>query len=441
MSHSTLLKTEKGLVRLLAWTAINRIFNSRFSRIKFQSGYSRINQNSVIELTGRISGFFPGGEVHLKNEYFLKPPFNIANMIIVNFGIENAEEVRTVHHLYQTSWGESYIDEYSAAEDLVSILGTIVSEGAISGRGFDESCMIVTPEPFKKHYKEIEQTFRDAYEFITKSGDRTALRCIVRLGNRIVTITRQGDQVSVGVDADFARCLTRISLHPLDDVVYSSFGSDPRLQALAEIFRIRKRNSITAVYEENGKRLFLHLVNERDNIFTFIKRSDEKENTLIFLLEFLKNVMRRMRGADGQRRINESIRILELAFDRFGKASFEDRTRRAEETYLVKFKSRKGVTARIARNTGTETRYAIAVQGGALSRCMSLKGVPGYLMSLRASDRSLIPMITDVEFIDVGAEVERLGSTHYLLEKYRIELMIDIIEKQTIRPGSYRERT
>ena len=34
-------------------------------------------------------------------------------------------------------------------------------------QSLDGYCVIVAPEPFRKFYKEIEQTFKEAYEFIT----------------------------------------------------------------------------------------------------------------------------------------------------------------------------------------------------------------------------------------------------------------------------------
>jgi adenylate cyclase class 1 len=426
---SSVLKTDKGLVRVLAWTAINQIFNPRFSRLKFQTGYSRINQNVVVELIGRIANLFFGTQSKLKNEYYLKKPFNMVNMIIINFGLENTEVIQTIHHIYQTSWGESYIDEYRSAEDLVSILETIIKEGIISRQKFDEYCVIVTPEPYKKHYKDIELIFKEAYEFIIQHDKRFSFRFVARLGGKYVMVTRDGDAVSLQSDADIVKAMTRISLNSRPIISYSFYSSDTRLQILDAVYKMRKKNSITAVFEETGEYLLMYVVNERDNIFTFIKPKKFKEEAVIFLYEFCQNAVRRANSLDSVHRINEGVQLYQIAVDRFGKFSCENRNQWIEQIYLPKSKSKRAIAALVKKSPSGETEYSIAFQGSKSSDSMPLKRIPGYLDAIARSDASVSGAIHDIVFSGMEESDIHLGTTPYFSEKYRLEIIIDKIIK------------
>ena len=426
---SSVLKTEKGLVRVLAWTAINQIFNPQFSRLKFQTGYSRINQNMVVELVGGIANLFSGTLSKLKNEYYLKPPFNMVNMIIINFGLENTDAIQTIHHIYQTSWGESYIDEYGTAGDLVSILETIIKEGLIACRKFDEYCVIVTPEPYKKHYKDIEQIFKEGYEFIIQKDKRFTFRLVARLGGKYIMVTRDGDSVSLHSDADIVKAMTRISLNPRPIISYSFYSSDTRLQILDAVYKMRKKNSITAVFEETGEYVLIYVVNERDNIFAFIKPKRFKDEAIIFLYEFCQNVVRRANSLDTLHSINQGIQLYQIAVDRFGKFSCDNRNQWIEQVYLVKSKSKRAIAALMKKNEAGEAEYSIAIQGSKSSEPMPLKLIPGYLNKIASTDASVSGAIHDIVFAGMEESEVHLGTTPYFFEKYRLEIIIDKIIK------------
>lgn len=421
----TALRSEKGLVKLLAWTAINQIFNPKFSRIKFQAGYSRVTQNTVVDLISRITALFSGTLSKLKNEHYLSPAFNMVNIIIINFGIENADTVQTIHHIYQTSWGESYIDQYASDADLVSILGKVVREGIIANQNFDEYCVIVSPEPFKKHYRDIEQMFKEAYEFVLQKDGRFAYRFVARLDGKYVTLTRDGDSISVDSDNDAVKALMRISLNPRTYIAYSFFCSDPRLQILDSIYKTRKKNSITAVYEESGEYVLLYIINERDNIFTFIKQKKLRDDAIIYIMDFCRNVIETVNNYEGLPRINTQIQLFQLAVDRFGKFAFENKSQWAEELFLVKYRTKKAISVRISKYKTVEPLYAVAAGGDPVSSYLPLNQIPAQVGSLVGSDASISGMVHAMEFADMKDADIQLGSTPYFFEKYRMELVID----------------
>jgi hypothetical protein len=241
----------------------------------------------------------------------------------------------------------------------------------------------------------------------------------------VVTATRDGDAVSFNHDADFIKTLTRISLNPRKQIVYSWYSSDPRLQLMDAIFKTRKKNYITAVFEENGESLLVYVINERDNIFTFIKPLKMRDDVIVFLFDFCNNVVNRINKLDSLHHVNQGLQLMQLTVDRFGKSAFENKSHWAEELYLVKFKTRRALCARVSKYTGPETMYALALQGETRQDLVPLKGVPAQAGEFRRSDGSVALAIQDVVFTDLKEDEIQLGSTPYFVEKFRIELMMD----------------
>jgi adenylate cyclase, class 1 len=425
---STVLKTEKGLVKLLAWTAINQIFNPKFSRLKFQSGYSRLNHNVVVEVIGRITNLFSDAQSKLKNDFYLRIPFNLINMIIINFGLENVDTVHSIHHIYQTSWGESYIDEYSNARDLVPILGALLREAVSVKQNFDDFCVIVTPEPFRKHYKEIEQIFREAYNFITGEERKCCTRFVAFLGGIYIAVTGDDTTVTMNTDTDSTNALLRISLNPRSEITYRFFPSDPRLQILETIFDSRKRNSITIVYEEGAENIIVYIINERGNLFTLVEPKQFIED-LIYLYAFCLNAIAKTNSSDRLPQLDERIKVLRLVINRFGEFSFENETRQIEENYILRYKRKKPLFAAISKYRGEETLYQIGTARDTDAEYLTLKRLPDRFEELSKADESICGFVADIFFVDQNEEDVLYGTTLYFLEKYRMELVINKIHK------------
>jgi hypothetical protein len=255
------------------------------------------------------------------------------------------------------------------------------------------------------------------------------LRFVTLLGGKYVTVTKDNRDVSVNTDSDFINTLTRTSLNPRRDIRYGFVCSDARLQIMDAIYKSGKANCITIVYEENDKNIYIYIINERGNLFTLVKNKASKDDAIIYLYHLCKNVINRINNYDGLPQINYKIQILRLLVNRFGEYAFEDQTQWAEEVYLLKFKKKKTLSARISKYKSTEVLYNIAVHGEATSLYMPLKRVPAYVEKMTQSDPMISAFISDIAFIDLKKNDLLSGSTLYLLEKFRVEFLIDKTHK------------
>ena len=422
---TTTLKTDPSLIKLLAWTGINQIFNPTFSRLKIQSGYSRINQNHVVDLLTKISSLFSGKGISLRNDYFLHPAFNLVNMVIINFNMENADAITNIHYIYRTSWGESYIEEYHSENDLINILNRVLMDGLKQKRPFEEYIVIDTPEPFKRMYKDIERLFRQAYEFIMSGDDRSSLRLVSQLGNQYILINRDRNSLSIKPYANYIQFLTANSLTPRNRISYSFYGDNIHVQILTEIYGLKRPKTLTVVYLEQGGLLFIYVINETGNIFSFVKSKGTLEESLVYMYSFCRNVIAQVNSQSSRPIINELINFNRLNVDKFGKTTVVNESKRIEDVYLLKYQTKRSISAEIYKHKGDQALYRLKTSDGSTSDEVMLKGIPGQIQEGKISLQSGPVIIDEIILRDRTEEDHEIGSTLFFVEKYRLETLLE----------------
>ncbi len=431
----TKIKSEKNLLRLLVWTAINNIYEQTFTRLNIQSGYSRVNQNMVVEMLNSISNFFMGDRIHIKNEYYLKPEFKLLNCIIVNFNIEGSDKITSVHHLYQTSWGETYLTEHKSEDYLLQILFEVLIDGLKLRRNYEDYLEIIAPEMYKKQYKSITNLFKEAYSTIVASDKNVSSRFVFYMGDKFFNIARDGEKITVSKYPSLIKLLLANNLKPQKRALYKFFG-DGVLTSLDKIYDLAEKNSFTVVYEERDDVLFTYIINEMGNLFLFLKPKRQKEQFLIYLYEFFKITTKRVNEKLDYPIINEKgHKIYCLNTDRFGELTIEDHTSLIEREHVLKYNAEEALVAYISKYMSDETFYNILFPDHVSSGFMSIKeiySVSNRITALRQNGMQVNGIIRDIVFSDLRKEDLVVGSTLYFLEKYKLEFMIEkIMEKST----------
>lgn len=435
----TRIKSEKSLLQLLVWTAINNIYEQTFTRLNIQSGYTRINQNMVIEMLNSISNFFMGDRIHIKNEYYLRPEFKLLNFIILNFNIEGADKITSVHHLYHTSWGESYLTEHESENELLQILFEVLKDGLKLKRRYEDYCEIISPEMYKKQYKSILNLFKEAYATIVTSDKDVSARFVFSMGGMFFNISRDGEKVTVGKYPSLIKLLLANNLKPQKRVLYK-FQGEGMLAPLGKIYELSGKDSITVVYEERDDLIFTYLMNENGNLFLFVKPKIQKDKFLIYLYEFCKVAAKRVNEKLDYPIINEKkLKVYRLNTDRFGEVTIEDHTNQVERDYVLNYNPEEALVAYISKYMSDETFYNILFPDHVSSGFMSIKeiySVSNRIAALRRNGMQVNGIIRDVVFSDLRKEDLVVGSTLYFLEKYKLEFMIEKIQEKSkqVRP-------
>ena len=427
--QSTTIRSEKSLIKLLTWMALNRIYDPTFTRLNLQSGYSRINQTLVTELLNTIYNFFTSDRIKTTNEYYLNSDFKLLNLIIINFNMEGAETVKTVHHLYMTSWGEAFLKEYSSEGDLAHILSDILKDGMKLKRSFEDYCCIVTPESYKKHYKKIITIFRDAYAWIIEKKDQRTVRLITRLGNNFIKVTREKDKVTSNVYANLINLLTASTLKPKRSIEYRFVSYEDHLASIEEVYSNARNNAITIIFEEKGDVAIFYVRNESGNFFVFFKPKKLMDQFLIFLYGVCKGIIQKVNTGTGRTLMGEnSLQVMRLQSDKFGKVSFQLCTGLIEEEYLTKYSSSTTLTVTVAKHMGDDVFYDVRFPDGTSSGFMTINeaySVSERIRSHQERGQELYNIVRELNFSDLQEQDWELGSTVFFLEKFKLEYMVD----------------
>ena len=422
------LNKENDLVRLLVWAVFNQIYDSQYTRINIQSGYIRVNQNLVVELLNPLSDFFTGERSVIKNEYLQRPAFTLLNAVIINFNNEDAEHVDSIYHVYHTSWGEAYIKKYVNAADMGTILHVILNDAMQLKRTYDEYCLVNTPAPYKKFFKQVEGMLRESYNFIVHSSEKEAARFVTMLEDKIFIITRNRDTVSVNVHDSLVKMLATLTLKPAARISYMFFGENPSIKKLQAIYENSRGAAVTIAYEEAGKQLIIYVINEKGNLFTFFKPAIMKREFLIYLYGFCVNTGKRIAPFSAQEEIDVStIRCIRLGTDRRGQVLVEDESKNLRGDYLANYARSKSLRVQIARHMGDETFYNIAFPDDISSGFMTMNefySVGQKLKDLMCSNIEFVPCVGDLSYTDLEEREKQLGSTLFFVEKYRLEFII-----------------
>jgi adenylate cyclase, class 1 len=424
---TTTLKTENNLLKLLVWTSLNQIYFPTFTRLNIQSGYTRINQQQVLSLLDQSSNFFKEERIVLKNQYFLEAVFNLLNFIVLNFDIENADDIRTVHILYHTSWGESYLKEYRSEEDLINILFTVLKDGYRLKRNFEDYCSLNTPDPYKKPYKRIIGLFKEAYSVIVENEKSSSARFIANIQNKFVMITRDGKKIEHEVFPNLFGLLTAATLKPKKEIAYGFFTGDPAFAPLSALNSLAEKNSIAVAYEEKGNLLVAYIMNESGNLFSFIKPLSMKEEFLVYLYDFCQNLFKRI-GKTFEQKIGKKneTKINKLKTDKFGELTVVDETASIKGKLILISENKRGLSAAIEKR-GNETFYNIVYQDKTSSGFISFKDlgkISAKLLQDRGKGINVTTIVRDLAFSS-NKDQSVMGSTAYFMEKYKIESMIE----------------
>jgi adenylate cyclase, class 1 len=430
---STVLNTQKDLLKLISWTAINKIFDPVFSRIKIVSGYSRINQNLIIELLSKISELFVSKSIHIKNEYYTRPVFNVVNMVILNFNLENQSSLKTIHHLYHTSWGEAYIDYYENEDCLAEILTGILKNGLILKRDYSDYCHIFSPEPTRKIYRDIEKIFRDSYKSIIQESKRGASCLVLNLSGKYLIINNDnGNDVKIDILNNPLKMMATITLNPRKQIIYNFQGKDNFIKAMSESYKNRQNNGISIIYQESNKHLFSYVINERGNMFTFVTSASLKNERLENLYSFSLNVINTINSFHYFPDIIKRITVYRLNLDKEGNYSVTEETGMIKALQAKKTSRENSADALISRYMTRDNYYSLKFSDNTSTEFIPLEKLPEIVNNLRINKNRDLQMINNIEISDVKSEDISTGTSIYFIEKYRIELMIGKSRKEQV---------
>lgn len=428
----TILKTKNDLVKLIAWIALNNIFDPVFSRIQMQSGYIKIDQSVVQNLLTDMVNLFNKKKIHLKNEFFLRPPFNTKTMLIVNFNDKESDSISSIYYLYKASWGQSCIYHYSDPGILTTILRIMLTDALRLKLTYDECCAVHAPNPFKKEYKQLDRFFREAYAAIVNSDFKKSVRFVGKLENNYMCITRdQNNQVTVVKHPNIITLLSFITSSPAWKIDYVFSAEDAQLMVLDEIRKRWRRNLISIVYELKGPYVFIFVLNEGGNIFNYIARKDQKEAAIVNLCYFLKESIQFVNKNSLVISLQNEVELVRLDHDKNGKPVFVNDTAYLKDIYQKKTNFGLAYAAAVTRDEQEQFNYSLFVPGASDTPPLAISNLSAFVTKL-TKPANAVPFISLIKFDKLKKEEHLLGTGIYLSEKARLDSILAKLGSATV---------
>jgi adenylate cyclase class 1 len=425
---STIIQSDRNLLKLLAWASINQIFDPVYTRLKIQSGYQRVIQNHITEVMTGISKLFDAKKNKFKNDYFLKESFNLVNMIVLNFNLENAEKISVIHHIYMTSWGESYIKQYTEEDDLITIINTVLNDAQKNKRQFDDYCMVISPEPHRKIYRDIEKLIRESHDFFISGRSSTVMRVISKVLTKFVSFTMADSKLSVLKSDSWLKILSTLNMKPHKNIKYLIHGDDSVLVMMNSFLKNCRPGSISAAYQEVRGYYIINICNESGNIFSFIKPTSAGVSVLHSFYHFIKRSIEKHNESKDAALISGNIKFFKASTDKFGKTSFTDETRIIYNSYLGQYNQKANYSANISLNSSGEMEYSLIKDDARITDCCSFNSIPQSLVRKDGiKDKQGSALIDCITFTSKNSKTSVLGTTLYFLEKYKLEYIIEKI--------------
>lgn len=430
----TTIKKSQSLIELLVWTALNRIFEPKISRLTIKSGYTRINQHVVVNFLTQLSEFFLEEKMKIKNKYILEPVSTYLNFIVLNFNDEKHVAINKINHIYYTSWGESFLREYTDIEVLAKLLANIIKDGVRFKNKYDDFCSIHSPDPYKKIYRDISLLFKEAYTFIVDNESSDTVRFVTRIENSYIVITRDNDIVETGVYSNYVQLVATMTLKSRKRIRYKFYGIDDHsLELLSYIYENKDENSITIFNEEKGNFIFLYIINEAGNIFTFFKIKKDKNLLFSYIYSFLQTSIKEISILNGMSTLDATkIKVKTIKTDRFGKFEIANEVPLISASHMYSSSTNKAYSVSISRLMGQEPFYNITFSDGIESGFMTIKelySIAEKLINMNKTGLSAANYINKINFLDRIKDTEE-DSTQFLLEKYKVEFMVEKFLKQ-----------
>ena len=422
----TILKNKNDLVKLVAWIALNNIFDPVFSRLQMQSGYIKIDQSVVHNLLTDIVNLFNKKQISLKNEFFLRTPFNTKTMIIINFNDKDSESINSIYYLYKTSWGQACMYRYFNPNILLTILGTMLTDAWKLRQPYDNCCAIHFSNPFKKEFKQLDRFFREAYDAIINTNSKQSVRFIGKLDKDYVCITREQNNVKISKYPNVITLMSSISSLPARKIDYR-FSTDcldePLIISLKHARERWRRNIMSIVYEVKTLYTFLYVLNEGGNIFSYIVKREHKDAAIVNLCDFLKESVQLVNKNSLVLHLQNEVELVRLEQDKGGKVTLINDTAYLKEIYQNKESFGISFSASVLRDEQEQFNYTLSFSGSKQTPPLPLNQLSAYVTKLARPDNSL-PFVSLIKFDNLKKEEHLLGTGVYFAEKARLDTVL-----------------
>jgi len=432
-----IIHKEKNLLNLIVWIGLNKLFQKDYTRMEIDKGLYPVDPNFLRELVTELSVFFSFKRVELLNSYFLKNPFPMVSVLIINPFSKYEKKIDEIYFLHHNSWGETKYEKANGEAGIPQIMVAILN-GALKTRlDFNSAIRMTSSHPYvsSKEFDRILLLLKDLYSFMIETRTEGRKRYITMFGNTyyVFTLKRSGSEDSVVCGAYDSEVKMLYSLS-YNTGVHTEIRTDPtvpELSVLRTIIENYKENVIQIYYQIEHKYAFFYVSDERGSIVYSRKYADSLIRFLASLYLFTENLANKIIESNPGSALAESakrIEVYQVERDMQYRCTLNEINPELDSRVMEVRKNLKPFTLSFHLLDNGEVGYRFTLPDGGYTELLSTKAVydvTGEIKVLMESVEGYGFYATDVNLTHLTVKLYKDYTSLIFSEKNRFELLIE----------------
>lgn len=432
-----IIHKEKNLLNLIVWIGLNKLFQKDYTRMEIDKGLYPVDPNFLRELVTELSVYFSFKRVELFNSYFLKDPFPMVSVIIINPFSKYEKRIDEIYFLHHNSWGETKYEKYTGEGSIPQIMVSILN-GALKTRlDFESAVRVTSSHPFvsSKEFDGILLFMKDLYSFMIETRTESRKRYITMFGNTyyVFTLKRTGpdETVMCGAYDSEVKMLFSLSYNTGIHTILRANQMVPELSVVRQIIENFKENAIQIYYQIEHKYAYFYISDERGSIVYTRKNADAHVRYLASLLQFTENLTDKIIESNPVSPLAESVKrihVYHVERDLQYRCTVTEINPELENRIMEMKKRLHPFTLSLHLLDNGEMGYRFTLPDGGYTDMLSTKSVcdvTGEIKVLMESVAGYGFFATDVNLNHLTVKIYKDFTSLPFSEKNRFELLVE----------------
>ncbi len=432
-----IIHKEKNLLNLIVWVGLNKLFQKDYTRMEIAKGLYTVDPSFLRELILEVSLYFSYKRLELHNSYFLRDPFPVVSLLLINPFSKYAKKIEDIYFLYHNSWGETKYERFSGEAGLPQIITSIFSGSLRARLDFPSALRLIASQPYgsSREFDRLHQFLGDAYDFLIEQRSTGRRRYVTMLGNTyyVFTLMKSGGEESIvcGAYDSEIKMLYSLSYNTGIDVAIRVDPTILELAVLRKILENRKEGMVQIYFQFEHKYCYFYVCDERGAIVFIRKTKEAHVDYLARLYLFLQNTVKQVvskNPGSPLAGVTNPIAVYRLERNIHYNCTLAEFNPELDGGIQFQLKKILPFTLSIHLVGSGEIGYRLTLPDGGFSDIYSGKNIGEISREIRVLMQS-VPgysfYSTDINLNAVGIRLYRDYTSFALSEKNRFELLVE----------------
>lgn len=309
---------DETLIGIIAWIAMNRIFQKDYTRLEIQSGIHAVDPNYIRELISELSVHFAFKRLQIQNSYFVRDPFPIISYIIINPYSKYSKKIDDIVFLHHNSWGETRFETFKSEVDIAKIAVSALNGALVTRHDFERALRLSSSQPYgsSRDFDRIVSLLKGMHELFVEDRTPARKRYVTTLGNTLFVFANRKTAAAETVTATPYESEDRMLMGlGMNTGALARYGFDPMIPEFNYLRAITAKDDDGAIRiycRKTAKYCHFFVVDERGAVHFFRKGLDSYSEYLARLCLFAENAAKSAAARNPSSKLAERLKRVEV---------------------------------------------------------------------------------------------------------------------------------